>query len=428
MYQILWIFLFYSFAGWLAESVWGATKKKKIINRGFLNGPLCMVYGIAALGITYGFRDIKDSWIFLFLGAAVVSSIVEWTAGKLIEGVGGSRWWDYSNYKGNLDGYVCLRFSCLWGALGVAGLKYVNPLITHILHHIPELPLRIGSIFALIVLVIDALGSYYYLMGTASRHPAIEQINQDLTKKSNRINAWIRKRIEGRVQKAYQRKEVAKEKVESNVFAEGCSFHKLVMLFFIGAFLGDIIETIFCRLTAGVWMSRSSVVWGPFSIVWGLAMAFATLLLYNQRGKSDGSLFMAGTIIGGVYEYLCSVFTEICFGKVFWDYSHMPFNLGGRINLLYCFFWGFAAVIWLKKLYPVLSTLIEKIPKKTGVLINWALILFMIVNVVVSGSALVRYSAREQETKAGNAYEEWIDEHFDDVRMQKIYPNALDAS
>lgn len=74
--------------------------------------------------------------------------------------------------------------------------------------------------------------------------------------------------------------------------------------------LGDITETIFCRITAGVWMSRSSLVWGPFSIVWGLAIALATWFLYNYRDRSDGFLFAFGTFLGGAYEYICSVFTE----------------------------------------------------------------------------------------------------------------------
>lgn len=63
-------------------------------------------------------------------------------------------------------------------------------------------------------------------------------------------------------------------------------------------------------------------------------------------------MFLTGTLLGGAYEYLCSVFTELVFGKVFWDYSKIPFNLGGRINLLYCFFWGIAAVVWFKILFP----------------------------------------------------------------------------
>ena len=111
-------------------------------------------------------------------------------------------------------------------------------------------------------------------------------------------------------------------------------------------------------------MSRSSVVYGPFSIVWGLGCVLLTAFLYPYREKNDRYIFLAGTILGGAYEYICSVFSELVFGTVFWDYSAIPFNLGGRINLLYCFFWGIVAVVWLKMLYPILSGWIEKLPVK----------------------------------------------------------------
>ena len=107
-------------------------------------------------------------------------------------------------------------------------------------------------------------------------------------------------------------------------------------------------------------MSRSSVVYGDFSIVWGLGCVLLTAILYQYRNRSKGYIFIFGTVVGGVYEYVCSVFTEIVFGTVFWDYSKIPFNLGGRINLLFCFFWGIVAVLWLCFLYPRLSGLIEK--------------------------------------------------------------------
>ena len=118
-------------------------------------------------------------------------------------------------------------------------------------------------------------------------------------------------------------------------------------------------------------MSRSSVVWGPFSIVWGLALAAATLFLYKYRDRSASFFFVAGPLLGGLYEYLCSVFTELVFGTVFWDYSAIPFNLGGRINLLYCFFWGFAAVAWFRGLYPILARWIAKIPPRPGQAVVW---------------------------------------------------------
>ena len=179
-----------------------------------------------------------------------------------------------------------------------------------------------------------------------------------------------------------------------------------------------------CLLMAGVWMSRSSVVWGPFSIVWGLAIALVTAMLYKYKDKSDSFLFIIGTLLGGAYEYLCSVFTEIVFGKVFWDYSEIPFNLGGRINLLYCFFWGIAAVVWFKKIYPYISAWIEKIPMLAGKLLTWFLIVFMICNVAVSCIALVRYDERGKGVVAENSIQKWADEHYDDVKMEKIYPNA----
>ena len=135
----------------------------------------------------------------------------------------------------------------------------------------------------------------------------------------------------------------------------GCGFFKLASLFILGAFLGDIVETVFCLATTGRLMSRSSLVFGPFSIVWGLACALLTWILYRYRDKSDRYIFVFGTILGGAYEYVCSVFTEMVFGTVFWDYSEIPFNLGGRINLLYCFFWVIAAVVWMKGVYPFLS-------------------------------------------------------------------------
>ena len=171
-------------------------------------------------------------------------------------------------------------------------------------------------------------------------------------------------------------------------------------------------------------MSRSSVVYGPFSIVWGLGCVLLTAFLYPYRQKSDSCIFIAGTVLGGAYEYICSVVTELLFGTVFWDYSKIPFNLGGRINLLYCFFWGIAAVTWFKVLYPRISGLIEKIPVAAGKIATWVLILFMCCNVIMSCMALIRYDEREKGIEATEAWQIYMDEHYDDAKMQRIYPNA----
>ena len=113
-----------------------------------------------------------------------------------------------------------------------------------------------------------------------------------------RAGMWILDRVERRMTRSYPVRTFVHEKqARSTTFAEGCSPYKIILLFFIGAFLGDVTETIYCRLTAGYWMSRSSVVWGPFSIVWGLAIALVTLLLYRYKDKSTSWLFVAGTLL-----------------------------------------------------------------------------------------------------------------------------------
>lgn len=132
-----------------------------------------------------------------------------------------------------------------------------------------------------------------------------------------------------------------------------------------------------------------------------------------------------GTFLGGAYEYTCSVFTELVFGKVFWDYSGIPFNLGGRINLLYCFFWGIAAVVWFRLLYPKIAKLIALILRKTGRILTAVLVLFMIADIFVSVLALVRYDSRANGLAPKHQWEQLMDTYFDDARMERIYPNAI---
>ena len=152
-------------------------------------------------------------------------------------------------------------------------------------------------------------------------------------------------------------------------------------------------------------------------------MAFATAFLYKYREKPDYIIFITGTILGGAYEYICSLFTEIVFGTIFWDYSKLPFNLGGRINLLYCFFWGIAAVIWIKLLYPLLSKWIELIPMKAGKLFIWVFLAFMMVDISVTSCAMLRHSARQMHMGAQNKVDVYLDQHFNDEWMAKRYQN-----
>jgi uncharacterized membrane protein len=426
-YELLYLFLVYSFLGWVLETVFAALKQKRFVNRGLINGPFCIIYGIAAVVITVGLKGLQGIW--LFLATLILTGAIEWIAGHLIERIYHERWWDYSGVKWNIDGYVCLPVAAFWGVLGFVTSTWSNSLLLNLYKMCPAMLIHIVLWSLLAVLIVDILASYLLVTGESGKLDKWEAANNRIANVSARLGRWIYVRVERRIRKAYPKAQPAEKIVRDKTkFAQGCGFYKVVLLFFVGAFIGDITETIFCRITAGVWMSRSSVVWGPFSIVWGLAIAVATAMLYRYRDRTDGFLFLIGTFLGGVYEYLCSVFTEIVFGKIFWDYSGMPFNLGGRVNLLFCFFWGIAAVVWFKKLYPVVSKLIEKLPRLPGIAFTWILIVFMCANIVVTSMALIRYDERGKGAQAVTSWQEWTDEYYPDDVMERIYPNAKQKS
>lgn len=431
VYQLAFFFFIYSFAGWCIEVCCAAIQKRKFVNRGFVNGPLCPIYGSGAVLFAVFLPELKEAPFFLFLAGAILASILEFTTGALLEKLFHRKWWDYSNIRWNYEGYVCLPFSLGWGVCAVVLNMFLNPLLVKLLRIMPKLLMVIIMIALTVALVLDTVGTTLAIRGLQKRQVQLAEFTEGVSQVSKLLENAITRRIQKRMDKAFPMLEIPKikrqkrTKKKETVFAEGCSFYKLGSLFFIGAFLGDITETIFCLITAGKLMSRSSVVYGPFSIVWGLGCAFLTAILYRIRNKNDSYIFIAGTLLGGVYEYICSVFTELVFGTVFWDYSKFAFNLGGRINLLYCFFWGIAAVVWMKLLYPRLSAWIEKIPMKAGKIICTVMLVFMIFDCLLSAMALDRYTERNTTGKqAQNEVESFLDEHFGDERMERIYPNA----
>ena len=423
-YELIWLFLIYSFLGWMLETILAATEQRRFVNRGLINGPLCTIYGVPIVILTIFGQELPLFW--LFLGAMIVATVTEWISGHMIERFYHERWWDYSDVKWNLDGYICLPASLVWGVLGTVSMRWGNGLLIRLYGFLPE---GIGHLLVWILagmLVLDVAATIFALSGIGRSTQKWEAVDSWFTSISLRIGQWLYGHVDRRIHRAYPKTvQIEKPQRDKTVFAAGCCMQKLVWLFFIGCLLGDITETIFCRITAGVWMSRSSLVWGPFSIVWGFAIAAVTDLLYKYKDRSDRFLFLMGTALGGAYEYLCSVLSEMVFGTVFWDYSEIPFNLGGRINLLYCFFWGFAAVAWFKIFYPVISGWIEKLPICAGRILTWVIVVFMCCNMAVSTMALIRSNERSQGIPATQSWQQTMDERFPDERMEKIYPNAI---
>ena len=331
------------------------------------------------------------------------------------------RWWDYSGKRFNVDGYICLQYSLLWGALGTATVLWGNGLLFKLYGLLPQWLVRPLLWVSITISLLDQLGAFLAVSRYAREHPHLEQLNAELEKHSDQLRTRLSSWVERRVQKAYP----AAARVAPTATAQKTlSFADLLWLFVIGAFLGDIVETLFCRVTAGVWMSRSSLVWGPFSVVWGLALALSTVLLRNCENKSDSAIFAFGVFMGGAYEYVCSAVGELLFGVIFWDYSGFKFNIAGRVNLLYCFFWGIAAVVWLRLGYPLVAKGMDLVRRHVKPWMTILLAIFMAVNMSLSGLALARYNSRTDGITPQNQLEVFLDEHFDNARMERVYPNA----
>lgn len=229
-----------------------------------------------------------------------------------------------------------------------------------------------------------------------------------------------------RLEKAYPgvRSGMDKEKI---VFAKGVSLDKMIWVFLSCALLGDGIETVYCRLTGGTWMSRSSVIFGPFTLVWGLGAVVLTIALLPFTRKNDRWVFVGGAILGGAFEYMCSVFTELMFGTVFWDYSYMgALSIGGgRTNIPFMLCWGILGVVWVKILYPPLSRLIERLPVVPTKIVTWFLVVLMAFNGLFTMKVMLRFNDRQQGIAPANRLEAFIDEAYDNNFVKNRWPNMI---
>lgn len=206
-------------------------------------------------------------------------------------------------------------------------------------------------------------------------------------------------------------------------FAQGKSFYKLFWVFFIGCFAGVMVERLWALIRYGLLEPRVGLIYGPFNLVYGIGAWALTAVLYPFRNRSRGFSFLGGMLIGSAVEYGCSLFQELVFGSVSWDYSSRPFNLNGRICLLYSIYWGVLGVIWIKELYPRMARLILRIPNRIGKPLTVALCVFMVFNTVMTGASVLRWTQRRAGMEAGNWISAYFDMHYPDTRMEKIFSN-----
>lgn len=205
------------------------------------------------------------------------------------------------------------------------------------------------------------------------------------------------------------------------------SYHKYFYIFVVCCVVGFIVETLWCFIKNGYWESRKSLVYGPFSVAYGMGGVLLSLVLNKFRASSHLKVFLISFLTGTVTEYICSLGQEIVFGSVAWDYSHLPLNINGRVCLLYSLLWGVLGILWVKLIMPLFDKLTDKIPFKISRVLVLFLTAFLIFDAVISASAAIRMNERENGLEPSNYFEVFLDNHFPDERMKKIYANSREV-
>ena len=172
------LFIFYSFLGWLMEVTCKLIQYKRFINRGFLMGPICPIYGHGAIIMLILLKDFASNPFILFVMSMLVCTTLEYLTSYFMEKLFSARWWDYSNKKFNINGRVCLRNTLCFGILAIVLVYFLNPFILTYIEKITEPFLSILFYTLLVVYIIDNIISYSIINNFSS---TIKKSNYDNT-------------------------------------------------------------------------------------------------------------------------------------------------------------------------------------------------------------------------------------------------------
>ena len=182
IYYFILYFFTYGFFGWCTEVAFAAFKQGKFVNRGFLNGPICPIYGVGVSVVVSFLTPLEESLILLYAASTILVTFIEWLTGYLMDKIFHHKWWDYSNQPFNLGGYICLKFSILWGLCVVVVIRIVHTAIASLVHWIPF------TLGAILVGIFIAL----FITDTIVTVLTIRKLNEKLTV-INDMSARLRK-------------------------------------------------------------------------------------------------------------------------------------------------------------------------------------------------------------------------------------------
>lgn len=200
-------------------------------------------------------------------------------------------------------------------------------------------------------------------------------------------------------------------------------YSTLFWLFIFGSVVGFVLEGLWCILLKGHWEHHSATVWGPFCIIYGIGAVAVYLLSAVLKNQNLLMQFAAFTLSGAAVEYFGSLFQELCFGSVSWDYSGQVLNLGGRASLKMALIWGALGVLFMRFAFPFINRFFDKMRGNGWRIACVAMTVFMAVNLLVTSAAVTRWRARMAGEEADNPVIQWLDDTYDDQTMSRLFPN-----
>lgn len=175
LYHIFNWFFIYSFFGWLWETCYVSVKKGRFVNRGFINGPLCTIYGCGAVAAYLILQSVSGNLFYLYIGGVVVATLLEYVTSVLMESIFHTSWWDYSGNKFNFQGRICLGASLGWGFFTVLLFRVLHPVVEKIVSFYPVAVGKAGVIVVGAAYLVDFGFSAAAAFKLRERIPAIEQ-------------------------------------------------------------------------------------------------------------------------------------------------------------------------------------------------------------------------------------------------------------
>ena len=214
IYSLLLYFFIYSFLGWCTEVAYATVKERRFVNRGFLNGPWCPIYGVGVSAVVTLLDGFRDSLLLLYLSSLVLVTLIEGMTGFIMDKIFHHKWWDYTGLPLNIGGYVCLPFSIAWGAACVVIVKGIHPLIERLVGFLPEAAGAALLCVLTVCLAADVAVTTAGILKLNRRLDMLERIGAELHEISDRMGANIHENVMDAMEKAEALEDVAQARKE----------------------------------------------------------------------------------------------------------------------------------------------------------------------------------------------------------------------